>query len=322
VILFFEINPKKRFDMKISIIGAAGTLGSCISFNIITHKLADEIVMIDPFQDALTGHCLDLKHAATGYDIKVVKGTFPDIAGSDIVVVTAGAPTGAIKQRSDLLPGSMPIIKEASDKINEYCPKAIVILETNPVDPLNYEMYLLSKDKDRRRFLGYSMNDSIRFRHWISESFKVPASTVEGTVIGEHGSTQVMLFSTVKINGKSVKVDEGIKKQIRGEPVKFLDIMENLKPRRTAGWLSAAGTVKVINAIKNNTGEILPCNVVQEGEYGYKNLSMTVPCVIGKEGLRSVKKLELAADEQEGVIKTVNAMHPLMKIVEDFVAKG
>jgi len=195
-------------------------------------------------------------------------------------------------------------------------------LETNPVDPLNYEMYLLSKDKDRRRFLGYSMNDSIRFRHWISESYKVPSSTVEGTVIGEHGTTQVMLFSSVKINGKSVQVDEETKKAIRGQPVVFLGIMENLKPRRTAGWLSAAGTVKVINAIKNNTGEILPCNVVQEGEYGYKGLSMTVPCVIGKEGLRSVKKLDLAPDEIEGVKNTVNAMSPLMRIVEDFVEKN
>jgi malate dehydrogenase len=307
--------------MKISVIGAAGTLGSCIAFNIIVHKLADDIVLIDPFQDPLTGHWLDLKHAATGYDINVIKGTYPDIAGSDIVVITAGAPTGAIKQRSDLLPGSMPIIKEASDKITEFCPKAIVILETNPVDPLNYEMYLLSQDKDRRRFLGYSMNDSIRFRHWIAEAYKVPASTVEGTVIGEHGTTQVMLFSTVKINNKPVKVDEETKKIIRGQPVTFLGIMENLKPRRTAGWLSAAGTIKLINAIKNNTGEVLPCNVIQEGEYGFKGLSMTVPCVIGKEGLRSVKKLELAADEIEGVKNTVNAMSPLMRIVEDFVVK-
>jgi malate dehydrogenase len=317
----FDLNHEnKGFDVKISVIGAAGTLGSCISFNIVTHKLADEIIMIDPFQDPLTGHAIDIQQAASAYNIKVNKGNYSDMAGSDIVVITAGAPTGAIKQRSDLLPGSMPIIKEASDKISEYCPKAIVILETNPVDPLNYELFLLSKDKDRRRFLGYSMNDSLRFRVWLAEQYKVSGSEVEGMVIGEHGSTQVMLFSTVKINGKTVKVGEETKKAIRGEPVTFLGIMENLKPRRTAGWLSAAGTVKVINAIKNNTGEVLPCNVIQEGEYGYKGLSMTVPCVVGKEGLRSVKKLELAADEQEGVKNTVHAMAPLMKIVEDFVA--
>jgi malate dehydrogenase len=305
--------------MKISVIGAAGVLGSCISFHIVSQKMADEIVMIDLFQDPLTGHALDIKQVASANDINVIKGSYPDMAGSDIVVIAAGAPTGAIKQRSDLLPGSMPIIKEASDRISEYCPKAIIITETNPVDPLNYELYLLSKDKDRRRFLGYSMNDSLRFRCWLAAHYKVPGSSVEGLVIGEHGTTQVMLFSTVKINGKPVKVDEETKKAIRGEPVTFLGIMENLKPRRTAGWLSAAGTVKVINAIKNNTGEMLPCNVIQEGEYGYKGLSMTAPCVIGKEGLRSVKQLELAADEKEGVKTTVNALNPLMRIIEDFV---
>ena len=309
--------------MKFSVIGAAGVLGSCISFDIIVHKLCDELVMIDAMPDPLTGHWLDLKHASTGSDINVIKGTYPDIVNSDIVVITAGAPiTGPIKQRSDLLPGSMPIIKDISDKINQYCPKAIVICETNPVDPLNYELYLLSKDKDRRRFLGYSMNDSIRFRLWISEAFKVPASTVDGLVIGEHGTTQVMLFSTATIKGKSVKVDEETKKKIRGGPVETLGIFENLKPRRTAGWLSAAGTVKVIAAIKNNTGELLPCNVIQEGEYGAKGLSMTAPCIIGKEGLRSIKKLELATDEQEGIKNSVKAMDPLMKIIEDFVAKN
>ncbi len=308
--------------MKISVIGAAGTLGSCISFDIIINRLADELVMLDPFQDALTGHWLDLKHTATGKDINVIKGDYPDMAGSDIVVITAGAPTGAIKQRSDLLPGSMPIIKESTLKINQYCPDAIVILETNPVDPLNYELFLLSKNQDRRRFLGYSMNDSIRFRNWIAESFKVPSSSVEGTVIGEHGSTQVMLFSTVKINGKTVKVDEDTKKFIRGQPVIFLGIMENLKPRRTAGWLSAVGTIEVIKAIKNDSGAVLPCNVIQDGEYGYKGLSMTVPVVVGKEGMRSVIKLELTAEEQEGVRNTVSAMNPLMKIVEDYVARS
>ncbi len=279
-------------------------------------------MMLDPFQDALTGHWLDLKHTATGKDINVIKGDYPDMAGSDIVVITAGAPTGAIKQRSDLLPGSMPIIKESTLKINQYCPDAIVILETNPVDPLNYELFLLSKNQDRRRFLGYSMNDSIRFRNWIAESFKVPSSSVEGTVIGEHGSTQVMLFSTVKINGKPVKVDEDTKKFIRGQPVIFLGIMENLKPRRTAGWLSAVGTIEVIKAIKNDSGAVLPCNVIQDGEYGYKGLSMTVPVVVGKEGMRSVIKLELTAEEQEGVRNTVSAMNPLMKIVEDYVARS
>jgi len=305
--------------MKITVIGAAGTLGSCISFNIITHKLSDEIVLIDPFSDALTGHWLDLQHAATGTDIKVTRGNYPDMIGSDIVVITAGAPTGAIKQRSELLPGSMPIIKENADKINEYCPQAIVIMETNPVDPLNYEMFLLSKDRDRRRYLGYSMNDSIRFRLWAAEALKVPASGVEGLVIGEHGATQVMLFSTLRINGQTVRMDAETRKEIRGLPSITLATFENLKPRRTAGWLSSAGTIKLVNAIKNDTGEVLPCNVIQDGEYGYKGLSMTVPVVVGKEGLRSIVKLDLAEDEKAGLEHSVKAVTPYMRQVEEFL---
>ncbi len=305
--------------MKITVIGAAGTLGSCISFNILTHKLADEIVMIDPFEDALKGHWMDLKHAATGQDINVVKGAHENMVESDIVVMAAGAPTGAIKSRSELLPGSMPIIKDSAEKINRYCPKAIVIMETNPVDPLNYLMYLLSPNKDRRRYIGYSMNDSIRFRMWAAETLKVPSSKVEGIVIGEHGHSQVMLFSCLKLDGKAVKMDEETKNNIRSQPPIMLAAFENLKPRRTAGWLSAVGTIKVINAIKNDTHEVIPCNVIQEGEYGYHGLSMTVPAVVGKEGIQGVRKLELAPDEQEGLKNTVNVLSPFMRQVEEFV---
>jgi len=111
--------------MKVSVIGAAGVLGSCISFNIVTHKLADELVMIDLFQDPLTGHQLDLKQVASAYDINVIKGDYPDIAGSDIVIIAAGAPTGAIKQRSDLLPAACRSLKMSPIKLINIVPKPL-----------------------------------------------------------------------------------------------------------------------------------------------------------------------------------------------------
>jgi malate/lactate dehydrogenase len=187
--------------MKIAVIGGAGTLGSCAAFTIIDRKLADELLLIDPWADMLKGHWMDLSTAASGADLAVKKGGYEDMAGSDIVIMAASAPSGAIDSRSELLPINIPIIKENSEKINRYCPEAIVIMETNPVDPLNYAMFLMSKSKDRRKFIGYSLNDTLRFRMWAAEALGVQASRVRGTVIGEHGQSQVMLFSSLRVDG-------------------------------------------------------------------------------------------------------------------------
>lgn len=126
--------------MKITIVGAAGTLGSCSAFDILIHHLADEILLIDPWEDALKGHWMDLSSAATGMDININMGGYSDMAGTDIVIMAAGAPSGAIKSRLDLLPANLPIIRDNAKMIFSYCPEAIVIMETNPVDPLNYAM--------------------------------------------------------------------------------------------------------------------------------------------------------------------------------------
>ena len=307
--------------MKITVIGGAGTLGSCAAFTIIDRKLADELLLIDPWADMLKGHWMDLSTAASATDIVVNKGGYEDMAGSDIVVMAASAPSGAIDSRSELLPINIPIIKDNSEKINQYCPDAIVIMETNPVDPLNYAMFLMSKSKDRRKFIGYSLNDTLRFRMWAAEALGVQASRVKGVVIGEHGQSQVMLFSSLRVDGSPVTLNESTKNKIREQPAAMLKAFESLKPRRTAGWTSAVGVSSIIAAIKNDSGEEIPCNTVLMGEYGLRNLSMTVPAIIGREGIRGVSALELAADEKAGLINTIDTLNPYMRYVEEYVEK-
>jgi malate/lactate dehydrogenase len=305
--------------MKITIIGAAGTLGSCAAFNICEHALADELLLIDPWENMLKAHWLDLTTAGAGNDVTVRRGTFADMGGSDVVVITSGAPSGVITSRAELLTGNLPIIKENAENVKKYCPDAIVLTETNPVDSLNYGVYLANGKSDRRKFIGYTMNDTIRFKMWAAEVAGVKPSHVQGTVIGEHGSTQVMLFSSLRVDGRPVHFDEATKARIRALPPQTLNAFETLTPKRTAGWTSAVGTVQVINAIKNNSKEIIPCSAVLDGEYSLHNMSMTVPCVIGKNGIEDIKIMELAKDEKTGLEATVNFLSPLMRKVEDYL---
>ena len=166
--------------MKVTIIGGAGTLGSCAAFNIAVQKLADEILLIDPWENMLKAHWMDLTTAAAGQDISVHRGSFEDMTGSDVIVITSGAPSGVTSSRSELITGNLPIIKDNAEKIREFCPEAIVITETNPVDSLNYAAYLVNRNAGRRKFIGYTLNDTIRFRMWAAEALGVKPSRVQG----------------------------------------------------------------------------------------------------------------------------------------------
>ena len=305
--------------MKITIIGAAGTLGSCTAFALVLKKLADEILMIDPFESALKGHWLDLTAVGASRDVLITRGSYEDMVNTEIVVMAAGAPQGAMKSRSELLPRSLPIVKEAVENINRYCPEAIIIMATNPVDPLNYAAYLMSPEKDRRKYIGYSLNDTLRFRMWAAEALGVSASRMGGTVIGEHGNNQVMLFSTLRLDSRPVELDPETRNKIREQPSNLLQAFESLSPRRTSGWSSAYGTAIVIDAVRNNTRTMLPCSTILQGEYGFYKTSLTVPVVLGKRGIEEVPVLELTTEEKDELESAVQAIRPQMLTVEEFL---
>jgi malate/lactate dehydrogenase len=129
-----------------------------------------------------------------------------------------------------------------------------------------------------------------------------------------------MLFSTLKLDGKPVNFNEETKKKIRSQPAQFLGTCEALVPRRTAGWTSAYGTAIVVEAIKNNTKAVIPCNAVLDGEYGLKGLSMTMPVILGKNGIEGIQELQLAPEEKEGLKHSAEALNPLMRYVENFLS--
>ncbi len=200
--------------MKITIIGASGNIGSAAAFYIAVQGLADEIVMIDPPRpDLLNQYVYDLTAAASHHDVLVRAGVDKDMKDSDIVISAAGAGSaGIMKSRLEFLPKNIPIVKSICVNIQRYCPEAAVITASNPVCPLNYAMSLCS-GLDRKQLIGYSGNDSIRFRLLMARELGVKTSRVEAFVIGEHGNSQVPLFSSVRVDGKPVDISEEIEAQ-------------------------------------------------------------------------------------------------------------
>ena len=308
---------------KVSIIGAAGTLGSCAAYAVATQGLCDELVLFDINENLLKCHTLDLETAVTSIQDVTVRAadSDEDLADSHIVIVAAGAPWRFIESRMELLKDSLPIITEVAQKIKAYCPQAVVVSATNPVDPLNYAMLLMS-GLDRRRFIGYSLNDSYRFRMLAARKLKVDSTTVGGCTIGEHGPHQVMLFSTLRVEGKAVNMDEKDKQEIRDAVPKALQAYESLGTGRTTGWTSAVGLSDIVSAIVKDSGQVLPASVVLNGEYGASGLSASVPVKLGKEGVQEVLELNLLPEEEAEVQKSMSYLKEACQSVENLVKQN
>ncbi|OGO32752.1 MAG: hypothetical protein A2Z29_08060 [Chloroflexi bacterium RBG_16_56_11] len=306
--------------MKISVFGASGNVGSSAAFNIAIRKLADELVLIDnPRPDLVALHAMDMNTAVTGQDMVVRVGHDEDIRGSDVVVVAAGS-TQFAASRLEVLPQNLPIIQDISKKVRQFCPKAVVITATNPVCPLNYGMYRCI-NLDRKQIIGYTYNDSIRFRMRLAQALGVPSSQVEGTVIGEHGDSQVLLFSSVRVKGRPVNISEEMKQSLRRQVPDGQKVLEEfrVKTGRTAAWTTGVGLAEVCRAIVKDTGEVIPCSITLDGEYGCRGLSMSVPTVLGKGGVREILETKLANDEQELLLSSIEVLKPYMKYVEELL---
>ena len=305
--------------MKITIIGAAGTVGSCTAFNIATHGLADELVMLDLNRNLLMNHVMDISTAALGLQNTVVRaGNEEDLFGSDIVIMAAGVPWRYISSRMELLKDNIPVIQDTAKKIKRFCPDAVVITATNPVDPLNYAMQL-SSGLERKRLIGYGYNDSIRFRIMAAKALSVTPREVDGIVIGEHGENQVLLFSSLQVNGERIPVSEDVKQNIRQEIPKILRSYESLGTGRTAGWTSAVGLTNMVSAITRDTGEVFPCSVVLDGEYGHRGLSIGVPVILGRGGVQQILEWKLAPGERMELEQAISTLKAAAHSVEEIL---
>ncbi len=305
--------------MKIAIIGGAGSVGAPTAFYLAAQKLTDEILMIGgKQQNVLKQHAMDLSTAMSAKNVIIRAGDYEDLLGTDIVINAAGIAQGLIIDRMEMLPKNIVLIKAIAAHIKRQCPDAFVITATNPVDPLNYATYLAG-GFDRKKLIGYSLNDSFRFREMIAKAYNTKVSRVGGVVIGEHGSAQVPLFSTVRIDGEIVNVAEDIKRSVYQTIPTILRDYEGLRAGRTAGWTCAIGLELIVRAVVENSGIVLPCSVVLDGEYGLKGLSISVPVALGRTGVQQIVEYNLEKDEKERFEIASRLLFDAVKKVESYL---
>lgn len=311
-------------------------MGSSAAFRLATLDIASEIVLIDARPNLAMSHVMDLEQAMAEISgSRIVGGDWADVAGCDIVVLSAGLPERNVASRDEYLAGNLDIVRKAAEHLAA-CPEAVVVVATNPVDVFTYVLARLAGGAPSR-FVGYSYNDTLRFRWALARTLDVPMADVDALVLGEHGDMQVPLFDLVSVKGVPVGLTEQQRREVEAATRTWFSTYQSLSAGRTSGWTSAMGIGRLVAALAaaaagdlapaggagsatapTAAGGLLPCSAILQGEYGLSDVSLGVPVVLGPGGIRRIveapltplesSQLHAAGEKVRGLINRASSL--------------
>jgi malate dehydrogenase len=294
----------------ITIIGS-GKVGGAAALFTALRKVTDEILLLDVVQGLPQGEAMDINHmlAEKGIDVNV-RGSndYSEMKGSDVVVVVAGSGRKPGMTRMDLLKINASIVKGVVENIQKYAKDSMIIPVTNPLDPMAYLTYKVSGFQKNRVFGMGGMLDLSRFTQFIHESTGYSRNSIRGLVIGEHGENMLPLprFSTVSgIPLHSILPKEKIEEIVQSTRQVAAKVIE-LKGATVHAPGNAISTI--VEAVLNDTKQVIPVATYLDGEYGYSDVSIGVPAVIGKNGVEKIIELDLDSNEKEWFKKGVESV--------------
>lgn len=305
---------------KISIIGA-GFTGSTAAFIAAQKELGDVVLVDRPQSENPTkGKALDIAESAPvlGFDSKVTgTSNYEDTKDSDVVIITAGVARKPGMTRDDLVQTNQSVMKSVTEEIVKYSPNAIIIVLTNPVDAMTYTVYKTS-GFPKERVIGQSgVLDTARFRTFVAEALNLSVKDVTGFVLGGHGDTMVPLIRYSAVGGvplESLLTEDKIKEIVDRTRTGGAEIV-NLLGNGSAYYAPAAALVEMTEAILKNQKRVLPSIAYLDGEYGYEDIYLGVPTVLGENGIEKIIELDLTADEKQLLDESAESV----KVVRDIL---
>ena len=297
---------------KLALVGAGG-VGGTVAHLTANADLAAEIALIDVAPGLAEATALDLMHAA-GITRSACRVTgsqdLADVAGADVVVVTAGRPRTPGMSRTDLIGVNARVIRAAAEAIRTQAPEAIVIVVTNPLDEMTTEM-LRATGFPRERVLGMAGTlDSSRFRVSLAQAAGVDPADVQAITFGSHGDEMAPIPSQSTIKGRPLEVfltQEVIEACVRDAVTGGGEVVA-LKKTGSATLAPAHATMELIDHIRGARAGWVPCSVLLQGEYGIRDVVLGVPCHLGAKGLIEVEELRLTDAERASLNAAADAI--------------
>lgn len=298
---------------KIVVVGA-GNVGEAISYTLMVRKQADDIVLVDLNEGRAQGSALDIAHGtAFFHQTKVREGGYEECADAEIIIVSAGIARKPGQTRLELAKTNVSIAKSITREIMKYAKNPIIIVVANPVDILTTAIQKES-GLPAERVVGTGTSlDTARFRYLISKKCKVDVCDVNAYILGEHGDSQVAIWSKATIGGEDVKEymkENNIQLDMDSLAAEAKDGGAEIISLKGATFYGIAmSTSRVVEAISNNENAVLPVGHVLGEEYGeWAGVAFSLPCVLNRKGIRRVIKLQMTGEEKEAMDKSAQTL--------------
>ncbi|MDB4061103.1 malate dehydrogenase [Vicingaceae bacterium] len=299
--------------MKVTVVGAGAVGASCAEY-IAIQNFASEVVLVDIKEGYAEGKAMDLMQTSSllGFDTKIVGSTndYSKTAGSEVAVITSGIPRKPGMTREELIGINAGIVKTVSENLVKHSPNIIIIVVSNPMDTMAYLAHK-STGLPKNRIIGMGgALDSARFKYRLAEALDCPQSDVSAMVIGGHSDTGMLPLTRIATRN-SVLISEFLSSE-RLDEVSQATMVGGAtltKMLGTSAWYAPGAAVSaMVHAIAADSKKMFPCSAMLEGEFGLNDISIGVPCIIGRNGIEKIVEIELSDAEQDKLSNSATAV--------------
>lgn len=305
--------------LRIAIVGL-GNVGATFAFCLLLRRIAAEIVLIDANRKKADGEAMDLNHAVPfGAATRIWAGGYEDCRGAAVVVVTAGAAQRPGETRLQLLDRNLAIFREIVPQVVQHNPDGLLLIATNPVDVLSYVSYRLSGLPAHRVLGSGTILDTARFRYLLGQHFSVDPRSVHGLILGEHGDSEVPIWSLANIAGirlrdycrvHNLPYDQAAFDRIFTDT---RDAAYKIIERKGATYYAvAAGLLQIVEAIVRDQKTVLTTSTLVDGAYGLRDVYLSLPTVVGSQGVVQVLTPELSEPELQGLRHSAEVLRGML----------
>lgn len=309
---------------KIVIIGA-GFVGASTAFAVSLKQMVNEVVLVDVFKDKAEGEAMDINHGLSFLgQMSVYAGDYSDCADCDAIIITAGANRKPGESRIDLAKKNVAIAKEITMNVMKYYTRGVILVVSNPVDILTYKIQKWSGLPNGKVFGTGTMLDSSRFRYLISEKFGIDVRNVHGYIIGEHGETQLPLWSATHIAGKRITdyFDDPDFSFTEEDRQSIVDDVKNaganiIGKKGATYYAIAVGISTILESLLKNQNTIRTVSSVINGQYGIDDVALSLPSMVNEFGVADIFDLKLTDEEQIALQKSAAQLKSILEEVKD-----
>jgi malate dehydrogenase len=274
-------------------------VGASTAFNLALQRTPREVVLLDNRPEMITSHTMDLEQVLEQSPGAAIRGgDARDLPGADIVVLISATPLTVDTPRVEYLGRNARIADELADALPAGWGGLLVVV-TNPVDPLVTRLQART-GIDRRRILGYTLNDSLRMRTGVANALGASPGSVDSWVIGEHGDLSVPLYGRVTVDGEAVQLTDEQRDAAEEYQRTWYSRHVALDSGRSSTWTSGLGISRMIAALDGDGG-LWPASVVLDGEYDIRGVAISVPVTIGRGGAEEIHEWDLSGAEREAL---------------------